>query len=123
MINKIVTIEDERPAGKKGECFYCQEPIGKEHARECVITRHPSLDRENEMDRPNGWIQWKGTDACIDLYCKCGEQFHYDGDFMYHVKCPYCGQVYEVGGHVKLYPMDYEPEGTIEFETEKDRFN
>jgi hypothetical protein len=26
-----------RPNGKPGECFYCKEPIGNEHDKDCVI--------------------------------------------------------------------------------------
>jgi hypothetical protein len=74
----------------------------------------PSLKEEPED--PKGWIQWKGTDSCIDLYCKCGFHGHLDTDFMYHVKCPECGQVYECSGFIKLIPLDFEPEGTKEIE-------
>lgn len=70
----------------------------------------PSLDVKHKD--PHGWIQWKGTDVCVDLYCICGRHFHFDGDFMYHVKCPKCGQTYEADGHIKLHPLDHEPEGT-----------
>ncbi len=48
----------------------------------------------------------------MDLYCTCGEQFHIDDTFCYHVKCTSCGQVYECDGHFKLWPLDFEPEGT-----------
>ena len=65
----------------------------------------PSLDKENDPPPPCGWVQWKGTDVCVDLHCSCGKSFHYDGDFMYYVKCPYCGQHYECGGHIILHPV------------------
>lgn len=55
---------------------------------------------------PNGWIQWKGTNVCIDIHCICGESSHYDGDFMYFIECGYCGRVYECGGYIKLYERD-----------------
>src|SRR5579859_1862023 len=112
-MKKIVTKEDERPAGKgSGRCFYCPSKIGEEHANSCVIQQHPSGWDENELKNPKGYIQWKGTDVCCDLYCKCGGRFHFDGGFMYHIKCPYCGQVYECGQFIKLYPLDFEPDGT-----------
>ena len=74
--------------------------------------RFPSL---NEPTQPGarGWLQWKGTEACIDITCPCGYEAHFDGSFCYHVKCPQCNQVYEVGGHVRLYPLDWEPPHTI----------
>jgi hypothetical protein len=55
-----------------------------------------------------GWIQWKGTNACIDLYCPCGLQDHMDLDFLYYVKCTGCGQVYSVSPDIKLIPDDSE---------------
>ena len=68
-----------------------------------------SLSDEHEAlfeGRPHGWIQWKGTEVCMDLRCSCGELGHVDGPFGYWVKCASCGQVYEVGGHVYLFPVD-----------------
>lgn len=64
----------------------------------------------------HGFIQWKGTDVCADLTCLCGEHLHFDGDFMYHVKCPYCGQVYKCDAEIKLFPIGSEPEFTIHLE-------
>ena len=57
-------------------------------------------------DDPHGWIQWKGTDVCMDVYCKCGYHSHVDGEFGYFVKCPKCGQVYECNGHIELIPIE-----------------
>lgn len=44
----------------------------------------------------NVYIQWKGTDACLDFYCDCdpSEPAHLHGDFVYSVKCPQCGKIY-----------------------------
>lgn len=50
-----------------------------------------------------GWIQWKGTDVCMDVHCVCGYSGHIDEDFAYFIKCPSCGRYYEVSGFVKLY--------------------
>ena len=71
------------------------------------------LAPEYLTESPCGWIQWQGTDACIDFYCTCGAHMHADRDFLFHIKCSACDQVWEVGGHVKLYPLDHEPENTI----------
>lgn len=54
------------------------------------------------------FIQWKGTDACIDLRCKCGETGHFDGFFAYFVKCPKCGAVYKMP---ELLTLTEVPEG------------
>lgn len=58
---------------------------------------------ETEHPAPHGWIQWKGTDVCIDIHCECGSHLHYDGDFMYFVRCPKCKAVFECDGHIKLH--------------------
>jgi hypothetical protein len=63
---------------------------------------------------PHGWIQWKGTDVCMDFHCKCGELGHLDGDFVYYVKCGACGQVYELSGHVEAHPIDGVPDDSHE---------
>lgn len=71
-------------------------------------------DHYNEMkkledfpeDTPHGWIQWKGTDVCIDLYCQCGHHGHFDGEFLYYFECPKCKTIYCVGQNVKLVPLD-----------------
>lgn len=61
-------------------------------------------------DNPNtpsgGWIQWKGTDICIDLHCVCGCRGHIDGMFMYSVECAECGRRYAVGQNIKLIELD-----------------
>ena len=56
--------------------------------------------------RPDAFIQWKGTDACLDLYCTCGEQFHFDGYFAYELTCGHCGQTYELPNTFRLNPVE-----------------
>lgn len=65
-----------------------------------------------EHESPRGWIQWKGTQVCMDIHCACGEMSHIDCDFTYHIKCPYCNQVYECDPNIILNPIDFEPENT-----------
>lgn len=50
------------------------------------------------------FIQWKGTEVCMDIYCPCdpNEPRHVDAAFAYFVRCDNCGAVYEVGTQVKL---------------------
>ncbi len=43
------------------------------------------------------FIQWKGTDVCLDFYCPCGAHGHFDGDFAYNVRCPNCGSAFRDG--------------------------
>jgi hypothetical protein len=47
------------------------------------------------------FIQWKGTEVCMDLHCPCGTHSHIDADFAYRVRCAGCGDVYELGTQVK----------------------
>ena len=60
---------------------------------------------ENE---PHAWIQWKGTNVCMDVHCPCGFMGHIDHDFAYLYRCRECGQHYAVGGSVKLFPLSAE---------------
>jgi len=71
----------------------------------------PSLKSGNKTI-PFGWVQWKGTDVCLDIHCECGERTHYDGDFCYHIRCGNCGLIYECDGHIKLNLLNFEPEFT-----------
>lgn len=48
------------------------------------------------MTTPNIYIQWKGTDVCMDFHCECGAICHFDGTFAYTVKCPHCNVVWEM---------------------------
>jgi len=59
------------------------------------------LDEKDETE-PSVFIQWKGTDVCMDFYCDCGAQGHFDGDFAYAVKCQHCGQAWEMP--CKMFP-------------------
>lgn len=52
---------------------------------------------------PTTFIQWKGTDLCVDFWCpKCAEHSHYDGMFAYHIKCGGCGQVWKLSNEVQV---------------------
>ena len=55
-----------------------------------------------EFKEEKNFIQWKGTDLCMDFHCECGTQNHYDGFFAYHVECSGCGQVYKMDTKVKM---------------------
>jgi hypothetical protein len=64
-------------------------------------------------NQPHGWVQWKGTDVCMDVHCKCGVLNHIDAEFAYYVKCKDCGTVYMVNGHVELIELEEEPENCV----------
>lgn len=71
----------------------------------------------NQKGEANGWIQWKGTDVCVDLHCKCGYDGHYDGSFLYFFECPACHAKYAVGQNIKLIPLTDEQANYVETET------
>jgi len=58
--------------------------------------------------RPSVYIQWKGTDVCIDFHCLCDTEDdvagvgHFDGYGMYAIRCPRCGRVYELPTELPL---------------------
>ena len=56
---------------------------------------HPNTDAET-------FIQWKGTDVCMDFHCPCGAHAHYDGDFAYSVRCPNCDRTFDLGTQVRV---------------------
>ena len=51
---------------------------------------------------PFAYIQWKGTDVCMDVHCSCGAMGHVDADFTYYVQCGACKKVYAVCANVRL---------------------
>ena len=63
---------------------------------------------EDYKGKPHGWIQWKGTDVCMDVNCKCGLRFHIDSEFAYQVKCPECKTLYTCNGHIQLIETEEE---------------
>ena len=86
-----------------------------------IYQLYPSL-KDRPVCGPYGWIQLKNIELCADIHCSCCEAtMHVDGYGIstQHIKCPYCGQVYEIGGFVKLYPLDFEPEWTMTLDKDK----
>ena len=64
---------------------------------------HLDVEHPAFAHKPHGWIQWKGTDVCMDVHCSCGEISHVDRDFVYFLRCPHCRKVWEVGTHIMLH--------------------
>jgi hypothetical protein len=69
--------------------------------------------QEQYKGQPHGWVQWKGTEVCMDIHCKCGDMFHIDASFAYFVKCPTCETVYMCNGHIELIEIDKEPDSCV----------
>lgn len=72
---------------------------------ERIFGKHPDSDADT-------FIQWKGTEVCLDLNCPCGKHSHFDTDFAYEIRCPGCQRVYMLGTSVKAIamPADYDDE-------------
>ena len=50
----------------------------------------------SKVPDPHAFVQWKGTDVCMDFHCDCGAHCHFDGMFAYAVKCQHCGAEWEM---------------------------
>ena len=72
---------------------------------------------EKYEGKPRGFIQWKGTEVCMDIHCKCGNSSHIDDDFAYHVKCPKCNTVYRCNPNIEL--IEIEEKSNIDIFVEK----
>lgn len=48
------------------------------------------------------YIQWKGTEVCMDISClNCGVRGHFDEEFLYEWTCGCCGQLHEMSSFVR----------------------
>lgn len=63
-------------------------------------------------------VQWKGTDACFDLWCECSltdpqQAFgHFDGYQAYAIECTNCGRKWDLPQELPLLPFSgtWEPQ-------------
>lgn len=77
--------------------------------------------QDNPKGDAHGWVQWKGTDVCMDVHCSCGHHGHVDCMFFYHYECPECHAKYAVGQNVKLIPLTDEQAKSVKgFVTDTD---
>jgi uncharacterized protein (DUF983 family) len=65
-------------------------------------TQQEAFDKFTKHNKFDGFIQWKGTDVCMDFHCECGHHNHYDGYFMYEVECEKCGNKYAPSSSVEM---------------------
>ena len=71
--------------------------------------------QETYSHQSHGWIQWKGTTACMDIHCNCGWQGHVDSSFLYYIKCPKCKSIYMLNGHIEFIKItDTVPDNIME---------
>ena len=72
------------------------------------MTERPMFGPETE---PNAFVQWKGTNVCMDVRCVCGGGGHVDGFFAYTVKCGDCGRLYATPAYIELREITPEQNG------------
>jgi hypothetical protein len=73
--------------------------------------REEAITLENKFEgQPHGMVQWKGTNVCMDVYCKCGQHTHFDGYFANNLKCPHCGTVYYCSPNIEFIEMEEQPQ-------------
>lgn len=81
--------------------------------REDIVTwalEKDELSSQQDEGDGRGWVQWKGTNVCIDIHCPCGKVLHFDGSFFYFCQCPYCEKIFAVGQNVRLHAVPSELE-------------
>lgn len=59
----------------------------------------------SEIDGTHVFIQWKGTDVCLDFRCECGAYGHFDGGFAYALRCGSCHRAWALPHSVALVPL------------------
>ena len=57
------------------------------------------------IDGTSVFIQWKGTEVCLDFSCECGAGGHFDGYFAYQLRCGVCGRVWDLPHTLALIPQ------------------
>jgi uncharacterized protein (DUF983 family) len=56
------------------------------------------------------YIQWKGTDLCMDFWCpECGEHSHFDGFWAHHIECSVCKAIFKMPTDVPVERVPSEP--------------
>jgi hypothetical protein len=59
----------------------------------------------SDIEGTSVFVQWKGTNVCLDYYCECGVQGHFDGFFAYQLRCGACGKVFDMPHSFALVPQ------------------
>lgn len=52
------------------------------------------------------FIQYKGTDICLDFWCECGAEGHFDGFFCHSIRCHGCDTVWVLPHTIVLEKFD-----------------
>lgn len=75
---------------------------------------------DEEHTVPNVFIQWKGTNACLDLHCVCGVDGHFDGMFAYYLRCNACGRTWRMHTRAVIESPANADDAQIVFESGED---
>ena len=76
------------------------------------MSENSAFDLNVERKETYVFIQWKGTNPCMDFHCDCGAHHHVCGDyFCYALKCGECGAIWEMPSI--LYPRRVEKHDCI----------
>lgn len=67
-----------------------------------ALNQEEAFKMFTEHNKYDGFIQWKGTDVCMDFHCECGHHNHYDDYFAYVIKCSECGNLYAPSSNVEM---------------------
>ncbi len=77
---------------------------------------------EEDKEPASVFIQWKGTDVCLDFHCfKCNTFAHLDADFAYFLRCPTCGQHYAMPSVVSLLAVELPVTASIQVPEDPER--
>ncbi len=79
-----------------------------------MVTRLLDADR---IEGPGAWIQWKGTQVCMDVYCSCGWVSRVDDGFAYYFRCPNCSKLWSIGASLRLHELTPEEVAIVEAES------
>ena len=71
------------------------------------------LIEADKIEGPHAWIQWRGTNVCMDVHCSCGEHGHVDADFAYFYRCS-CGKLWAVGRSLHLHALTLAEQSDVE---------
>jgi len=52
------------------------------------------------------FIQWKGTDLCMDYTLPCGCDDHVDGMFCYTIYCPTHNRAFDLDTRIRFIEID-----------------
>jgi hypothetical protein len=78
-----------------------------DHPQAVAHTTQQPYGTHPEPRKTRAFVQWKGTDVCLDFSCECGNGHgHYDGYFAYTIECPACHAVYEMPTTIYLRKCD-----------------